>query len=150
MFHLPVLPVALRNAKLNVFCPFWQRAKANAEVKKELQKKLEELIKEEASVKEITAMIAEEKEKIKVPDHEIVVMVWNTMMNTVEWNKKEELVAEQALKHLKQYASLLGTLTTTAKSELSLLIKIQEYCYDNMSFLKVFQKIIVLLYKGRN
>lgn len=125
----------------------YQRAKANAEVKKELQKKLEELIKDEASVKEITAMINEEKEKIKVPDHEIVVMVWNTMMNTVEWNKKEELVAEQALKHLKQYASLLSALTTTAKAQLSLLIKIQEYCYDNMSFLKVFQKIIVLLYK---
>jgi hypothetical protein len=29
-------------------------------------------------------------------------------MGTVEWNKKEDLVAEQALKHLKQYTPLLA------------------------------------------
>ena len=27
--------------------------------------------------------------------------LWRCIMNSVEWNKKEELVAEQALKHLK-------------------------------------------------
>lgn len=70
-------------------------------------------------------------------------------MNAVEWNKKEELVADQALKHLKQYTSLLAALTENGRSELALLIKMQEYCYDNMNFLKVFQKIVVLFYKGR-
>ena len=70
------------------------------------------------------------------------------MMNAVEWNKKDELVAEQALKHLKQYAVLLGSLATSTRAELNLLLKIQEYCYDNMNFLKVFQKIVVLLYKS--
>ena len=69
-------------------------------------------------------------------------------MASVEWNKKEELVAEQALKHLKTNALLLEALTTTDRSELSLLLKIQEYCYENQSFLKVFQKIVILLYKG--
>lgn len=27
--------------------------------------------------------------------------LWRSIMDSVEWNKKEELVAEQALKHLK-------------------------------------------------
>ena len=71
-------------------------------------------------------------------------------MNAIEWNKKEELVADQALKHLKQYTSLLAALTENGRSELALLIKMQEYCYDNMNFLKVFQKIVVLFYKGRS
>lgn len=71
-------------------------------------------------------------------------------MNALEWNKKEELVADQALKHLKQYTSLLAALTENGRSELALLIKMQEYCYDNMNFLKVFQKIVVLFYKGRS
>jgi len=70
-------------------------------------------------------------------------------MNSVEWNKKEELVAEQALKHLKQYAPLLGALTASARSQVALIVKIQEYCYDNMNFLKVFSRIIVLFYKGK-
>jgi hypothetical protein len=74
--------------------------------------------------------------------------VWSTVMSQVEWNKKEELVAEQALKHLKQYTPLFEAFTTTARSELALMLKIQEFCYGNMNFMKVFQKIILLFYKS--
>jgi len=70
-------------------------------------------------------------------------------MSQVEWNKKEELVAEQALKHLKQYTPLFEAFTTTARSELALMLKIQEFCYGNMNFMKVFQKIILLFYKSK-
>ena len=69
-------------------------------------------------------------------------------MDAVEWNKKEELVAEQALKHLRAYSPLLASLTTSGRSEIALIQKVQEYCYDNMSFMKVFQRIILLFYKG--
>jgi len=86
--------------------------------------------------------------KTKMPEHEVVVMVWNTLMNAVEWTKKEELVADQALKHLKQYTPLLAAVAESARSQLALIVKIQDYCYDNMNFLKVFSRIIVLLYKA--
>lgn len=68
-------------------------------------------------------------------------------MSQVEWNKKEELVAEQAVKHLIQFTALFGAFATTARSELTLMLKIQEFCYGNMNFMKVFQKIILLFYK---
>ena len=71
-------------------------------------------------------------------------------MASVEWNKKEELVAEQALKHLKTYSPLLAAVAKSSKAELSLLVRIQEYCYDNMNFMKSFQKIVVMLYKSRS
>jgi len=70
-------------------------------------------------------------------------------MAQVEWNKKEELVAEQAIKHLKKYAGVMAVVAQTPEAEVKLLIKIQEYCYDNMAFMKVFQKIIVLFYKSK-
>lgn len=69
-------------------------------------------------------------------------------MRQVEWNKKEELLADQALKHLKQYSPLFSTFSTTARSELALMLKVQEYCYENMNFMRVFQKIILLFYKS--
>lgn len=47
-----------------------------------------------------------------------------------------------------QYSLLLKAFTSQGLSELSLLLKIQEYCYDNIHFMKAFQKIVVLLYKG--
>lgn len=69
-------------------------------------------------------------------------------MGQAEWNKKEELVADQALKHLKIYTPLFDVFTTTARSELALLLKVQEFCYENMNFMKVFQKIVLLFYKS--
>ncbi|KAG3274950.1 basic leucine zipper and W2 domains 1 [Ictidomys tridecemlineatus] len=78
----------------------------------------------------------------------VIGIVWSSVMSTVEWNKKEELVAEQAIKHLKQYSPLLAAFTTQGQSELTLLLKIQEYCYDNIHFMKAFQKIVVLFYKA--
>ena len=70
-------------------------------------------------------------------------------MTGVEWNKKEELLQDQALRHLKQYLPLFAAFTNNFKSEINLLNKIQEYCYDNMNFLKTFNKIILLLYKSK-
>lgn len=38
--------------------------------------------------------------------------------------------------------------SSQGQSELILLQKVQEYCYDNIHFMKAFQKIVVLFYKG--
>lgn len=124
----------------------YQQAKADAEVRKEFLKKVDLLIKDEASAKEISAFLSQHKAK-SIPDHEFVVMIWNTLMNAVEWSKKEEIVGDQALKYLKQYTTVLQPFTSSGKAELSLLNKVQEYCYDNMNFMKVFQKIVMLFYK---
>ena len=69
-------------------------------------------------------------------------------MAQVEWNKKEELVAEQAIKHLKKYSLVLAAVAKSLEAEIKLIVKVQEYCYENMVFMKVFQKIIVLFYKS--
>ena len=53
----------------------------------------------------------------------------------------------QALKHLKNYISLFSAFTSSAKSEMVLCNKVQEYCYDNQNFLKCFNKIVLLFYK---
>lgn len=71
-------------------------------------------------------------------------------MSTVEWNKKEDLLQDQALRHLKKYTPIFAAFTSNAKSELALTNKIQEFCYDNMNFLKTFNKIILLLYKSKS
>ncbi|RMC05077.1 hypothetical protein DUI87_18259 [Hirundo rustica rustica] len=47
-----------------------------------------------------------------------------------------------------QYAPLLAVFSTQGQSELILLQKVQEYCYDNIHFMKAFQKIVVLFYKA--
>lgn len=68
-------------------------------------------------------------------------------MSLCEWNKKEELVSDQALRHLRTYNQLFNAFTTNERSELALILKMQEFCYENMNFMNSFNKILVLFYK---
>ena len=59
-------------------------------------------------------------------------------MSAVEWNKKEDLLQEQALRHLRQYVPLFVAFSTNVKSELALLNKIQvlKFCRCNFPIYK--------------
>ncbi|XP_016895674.2 basic leucine zipper and W2 domain-containing protein 1-A-like [Cynoglossus semilaevis] len=115
--------------------------------RKKLQKELQEQMSRGDPLKDIIASMLEETKKNNISEQNMIGLIWSSVMSSVEWNKKEELVTEQAIKHLKQYSPLLKTFTSQGLSELTLLLKIQEYCYDNIHFMKAFQKIVLLLYK---
>jgi hypothetical protein len=120
---------------------------ASQEAKRELQQLLLDDIRENKAAKDIISDIKEMALKYNIPEHEVISLIWTTVMALGEWNKKEELVAEQALKHLKLYTTLFQAFTSVDRSELALILKVQEFCYENMNFMKAFQKIIVLFYR---
>merc|ERR1711885_39727 len=91
------------------------------------------------SQKEIISELRENVKKHGLSEPEAVSMIWAAVMSACEWNKKEGLLQEQALKHLKEYISLFKIFTTNARSELVLCNKIQEFCYDNQNFLKWYK-----------
>jgi hypothetical protein len=124
-----------------------QTAQMASKAKKEAQKYLADMINDESSMPDMIEYVTELIDKQGMPEAEVVISMWNSLMAAVEWNKREDLVADQALKHLNQYCALLKISARTAKSELALMLKVQEFCYENMNFLKSFQKIIMLLYK---
>ena len=39
--------------------------------------------------------------KTNISEQTMIGIIWTSVMSCVEWNKKEELVTEQAIKHLK-------------------------------------------------
>ncbi|XP_078284962.1 eIF5-mimic protein 1 [Rhinoraja longicauda] len=124
------------------------RVQQSLGTRKELQKDLKEKLSQECPIREIILYVKEEMKRNDLLEQAVIGLLWTCIMNAVEWNKKEELVTEQALKHLKQYAPLLAVFSTQGQSELILLQKVQEYCYDNIHFMKAFQKIVVLFYKA--
>lgn len=132
---------------LNALVPY-QKTKESEAKKIELQKKIAAHIKNKASSKEVVELVKVSNQKNNLEESEVICLIWKTLMTIPEWNKKEELVAEQAIRHLKNYAPLLEAFTKTAKAQLALIIRIQEYCYENMNFLKAFSKIIVILYRA--
>lgn len=50
---------------------------------------------------QVVLYVKEEMKRNELPEPAVIGLLWTCVMNAVEWNKKEELVAEQALKHLK-------------------------------------------------
>lgn len=124
------------------------KAQENKSVKKELQTQVGEMVQNNVAVEEIIAMVKEQVKKNALPEQEVSVLLWTSLMSVVDWNKRQELILDQAVKHLKKYTSLLSAFTTSSKAELALLIRVQEYCYDNMTFMKVFEKILVLFYRA--
>lgn len=122
-------------------------AQASQQVKRELSQLLIDDINDNKTTKDIIANIKETSTKSNIPEQEVIGLIWSTVMSLAEWNKKEELVAEQALKHLRTYTPLFGAFTVTQRSEMTLLLKVQEFCYENMNFMKAFHKIVLLFYK---
>ncbi|XP_030762638.1 protein krasavietz [Sitophilus oryzae] len=115
--------------------------------KKELQSLLADALAENKPLRDVIAEIKDIAVRDNIQPHETVCIIWTTVMDIPEWSKKEELVTDQAVRHLKQYTVLFSAFTNGARAELSLLLKVQEYCYSNMTFMRAFQKIIMLFYK---
>uniref|UniRef100_A0A672Z4J2 eIF5-mimic protein 1 n=1 Tax=Sphaeramia orbicularis TaxID=375764 RepID=A0A672Z4J2_9TELE len=124
------------------------RVQQSLGTRKELQKELQERLSQQCPIREMVMYVKEEMKRNELQEQAVIGLLWTCLMNAVEWNKKEELVTEQALKHLKHYAPLLAVFSTQGQSELVLLLKIQDYCYDNIHFMKSFSKIVVLFYKA--
>ncbi|CAG9762122.1 unnamed protein product [Ceutorhynchus assimilis] len=116
--------------------------------KKELQITLAEALSENKPQRELIAEIKEIALRDNIQEHETVCIIWTTVMDIPEWSKKEELVTDQAVRHLNHYTVLFQAFATGQRAELSLLLKVQEYCYSNMTFMRAFQKIVMLFYKN--
>merc|ERR1711976_900428 len=115
--------------------------------KKEVSRTLKTSINDEKPIKEIEMDLNEAVKKNGLGEHEAVAMIWQAVMGALDSNKREDLIQDQALRHLKQYIPLFAAFTNSTKSEMVLCNKIQEYCYDNQNLLKCFNKIILLFYK---
>lgn len=125
----------------------FQQNQCTRNASKELKSKLKRMVNDETNTDKIISVCSEYSKEHHLPEHEISVLIWNQVMNAVEWNKKEDLLHEQAMRHLKSYAGVLAEFTNSNKSEMALMLRVQEFCYENMNFLKNFQKIVMLLYK---
>jgi len=115
---------------------------------RKLVKYLSEHLHDSTPAKELSANIAQISQTHDLQDSSVIGTIWTCVMADIDWNKKEELVADQALKHLRNFTALFQAHSTSGRAELHLLVKVQEFCYDNMNFMKVFQKIVLLFYKN--
>merc|ERR1719223_2233826 len=112
----------------------WQAVQQLTGVKRRLQSDIIDMVQQA------------EAEGMKESD--VIGLLWTGLMNAVEWTRKPDQIAEQALRHIKAYRTVFATFATSHKAQVLLLVRIQNFSYDNQQFLKIFNKVVLLLYKA--
>lgn len=127
----------------------FQRLKDTLMLKNEMGTWIKTHMDEEGTIAAMIEGLTEFVSTNGLSEADAISVVWaNVMAGGMDWNKKSDLLVGQALLHIKIYLPVFGVFTSELKSELTLLIRIQNYCFDNQQFLKAYQKIVVLLYKS--
>ncbi|CAM8928845.1 unnamed protein product [Rhodiola kirilowii] len=114
---------------------------------KEMKSALTTQIQEETDVAEVIENVKQRVKDTKLPDVEVVRIVWDVLMDAVQWSgKNQQQNANAALRQVKTWAELLNTFCTNAKLELELIYKVQIQCYEDAKLMKLFPEIIRSLY----
>ena len=81
-------------------------------------------------------------------DTEIPSLLWDSIIESVDWGSRMDQLESALQKVLTVWIPTIAIFSSaSAKSQLSLLLHIQSFCYDDSRFLKHFRLIVQLLYK---
>ncbi|XP_074310664.1 uncharacterized protein LOC141646666 [Silene latifolia] len=113
----------------------------------EMKSALTTQIAEEADVGEVIETVKHHVKEAKLPDIDVVRLLWDVIMDAVQWSgKNQQQNANTALRQVKTWAELLNTFCTTGKLELELIYKVQIQCYEDAKLMKLFPEIVRSLY----
>ncbi|KAJ9169264.1 hypothetical protein P3X46_017471 [Hevea brasiliensis] len=114
---------------------------------KEMKSALTTQIAEEADIAEVIDTVKQQVKDAKLPDIEVVRVLWDVLMDAVQWSgKNQQQNANAALRQVKTWAKLLNAFCTNGKLELELLYKVQMQCYEDAKLMKLFPEIVRSLY----
>jgi uncharacterized protein (DUF4415 family) len=115
---------------------------------KEMKSALTTQITEEADISEVIETVKLRVRDAKLPETEIVRILWDVLMDAVQWSgKNQQQNANAALRKVKTWAELLNAFCTSGKLELELMYKVQMQCYEDAKLMKLFPEIIRSLYE---
>lgn len=100
---------------------------------------------DEYNTSELSAYIKEAIEQGKVTQVYAIQILFSAIANSGDW-ASSDIIQDDFYKELKQYFTLFKGIVKTHKLQIEFMNKIQEFCYDNINFLKTFQKVIFMLY----
>lgn len=115
---------------------------------KELQENVKDMISAEAAAADVVAVAVSKRTEHSLPDTEILAVSWTALMESVNMTgKNQQQITQSVTKSVKTYRTLFSTFATSGKTELSLLLHIQVYCYEDNRLLKQFSEIVRVLYE---
>jgi hypothetical protein len=128
----------------------WYLSQQTAEVKNELGLMVTQMLQDEAGVEQskLIESIRDVQVDHRIPESEIIKLLWPALIAAVEWNKKTELMMEQAMRHIKSNLQMIACWTKSDRAQITLMVTMQEYAFINQNFLKIYKRICLLFYKA--
>ncbi|KAK8568858.1 hypothetical protein V6N13_106739 [Hibiscus sabdariffa] len=115
---------------------------------KEMKSALTTQIAEESDISEVIETVKQRVKDAKLPDIEVVRILWDVIMDAVQWSgKNQQQNANSALRQVKTWSKLLNSYCTSGKLELELMYKVQMQCYEDAKLMKLFPEIVRSLYE---
>ncbi|XP_010551247.1 PREDICTED: protein krasavietz-like [Tarenaya hassleriana] len=115
---------------------------------KEIKTVLTSQISEETDVDEVIETMKQQVRDAKLPDVEVVRVLWDVLMDAVQWSgKNQQQNANSVLRQVKTWAPLLNTFCTSGKLQLELIYKVQMQCYEDAKLMKLFPEVVRSLYE---
>lgn len=124
----------------------WQSSLHARDQARQFQKDLAELLATEAPVPQVVDAVKDMLGRFGLIEAEVIDRVFTVIMDSGELEKKPD-VSDAAVRLVRTYAPVLGAVATLVPTQLALMNRMQNYCYDNPACTKLFKPFVVLLYK---
>ena len=124
----------------------WYQKKQNSALKTELIAQLKELCENEETPASIVAAVREHQSRAGLPETELVQVIWQGLMASVDWSARADQIEGLALREVTKYAPIIEPFCTGPKTEVALINAVQVYCYDDTRVIKAFPQILKVLY----
>ncbi|CAH2065568.1 unnamed protein product, partial [Thlaspi arvense] len=115
---------------------------------KEIKAVLTSQVTEEIDVDEVIEAVKQQVKDAKLPEIEVVRVIWDGIMDAVQWSgKNQQQNSNSVLRQVKTWAPLLNTFCSNGKMEMELMYKVQMQCYEDAKLMKVFPEVVRSLYE---
>lgn len=122
-----------------------QRAQSNRRV---FMGKIKMFLNEEKPLDEIVLYIKDTTEQGKITISHAIQILFSTIVNNGQWSGSQQ-IPDGFYKYIKEYVEVFKAIIgTNEKLQIETINKVQEFCYDNIEFIKTFQKIIFMFYQS--
>ncbi|CAG8499576.1 17234_t:CDS:2 [Acaulospora morrowiae] len=108
--------------------------------------RVKKMLQAESTSAEVIVYLKHQMKEGRWQETGFVQIVWDAVMQAVDWGSRAEQIETQVLRQVKQCSNILSVFSTSPKTELALLQKVQVYCYDDTKLLKHFRQIVQILY----
>ncbi|CCO27198.1 40S ribosomal protein S5 [Rhizoctonia solani AG-1 IB] len=122
----------------------WYTKKQTSALKTQLIAQLKQMCENEEPPETIIAAIREHQAAL--PEAELVQVIWQGLMASVDWSARADQIEGLALREVTKYAPIIEPFCNTGKSQVALINVVQVYCYDDTRIIKAFPQILKVLY----